>query len=46
MKKLFAGALRLISEYKRYQPAIMLVIIVAMFVMAASAPNATIGIGK
>jgi len=46
MKKLFAGSLRLVSELRRYQHVLLFVIVVAMFVMAASAPNATIGIGK
>lgn len=46
MKKLYAGSLRFVSELIRCQHALLLIIIIAMFVVAASAPNATIGIGK
>jgi hypothetical protein len=46
MHKLFVETLQLVIALKRHQQSIWLVMMIAMFVMAAGAPNATIGIGK
>lgn len=46
MKRIFNASLRLASEIGRYRHIILMVLVTAMFVLAAAAPNATIGIGK
>ncbi len=46
MKKLESVALHLIGAVRKHHRIVILVASIAMFVLAASAPNATIGIGK
>jgi hypothetical protein len=46
MKKIKIQALQLASAVKRYSQVTVVLLIIAMFVLAAGAPNATIGIGK
>lgn len=46
MKYLIGKSLRLVSEVGRHRQLILLAITIAMFILAAGAPNGTIGIGK